>query len=696
VSFLAPLMLLGLLGIGVPIAIHLIGRRRARVVRFAALDFLMASKRRTARRLRLRERLLFVVRALVCLAIPAALAKPVTSCASRGPEVTRGPQAAVLILDDSFASAYRLEGRSLLDRAIAEADRVLTQLGPEAEVAILRAAEAAEDAGGLSREHLRLRETLAGLRPSARPADLDRALTRAAQLLAGSNHERRTVFLFSALPAHALGQGEPAWGADGPALELIDLRGGHPLPNRAITRATVEADPATGSRGIAVTAEITSFAPEPVTGLGVSLRVGERVVATGTVDLLPGQRQLKRFLAALPAGRRAAEIVVELEGDALSIDDRRWLFAELRDEVRVLLVDGDPRTTRHDDELFYLAKALRPGDRSDTGTVIATITTDDLAGARLDDFDVVVLANCRALPAERVEALDQWVRGGGGLLVTVGDQVRPSEYRATMRRLLPQELTDPIEPGFGATPEERAARALHLVKWEADHPIFAPFSRDAPGLRDARFTRVFLLGPTTDTADRKVLARYSNGAAALVEATRGEGRLLLFTSTIDRDWNDLPIRSGFLPLVQQSIRHLARKQSRRGADEILVGRGVALPTLEMKRLEVRPPEGRPTVYDGERLAGRAFVRYLGTERPGVYRVRGTDATGATRDLDELAFAANLDPRGSDLAAADVARLPRSGSGRPGDVPSERRVELWHAVAAGLLLLLLLESILVLR
>src|SRR5438045_2307304 len=99
-------MLVGLAGILVPVAIHLIGRRRARVVRFAALDFLMSSKRKVARRLQLRERLLFVVRALVCLAIPLALAKPVTSCASHGPTVEGGPQAVVLVVDDSFSSGY--------------------------------------------------------------------------------------------------------------------------------------------------------------------------------------------------------------------------------------------------------------------------------------------------------------------------------------------------------------------------------------------------------------------------------------------------------------------------------------------------------------------------------------------------------------------------------------------------------------
>src|SRR5688500_6846534 len=105
-GFLAPLMLAGLAALAVPIANHLIGRQRARIVKFAALDFLMSTKRRTARRLRLRERVLLLVRIIACAAVVLALAKPFTSCERKGPRVTRGPQAAVLVVDDSFAAAY--------------------------------------------------------------------------------------------------------------------------------------------------------------------------------------------------------------------------------------------------------------------------------------------------------------------------------------------------------------------------------------------------------------------------------------------------------------------------------------------------------------------------------------------------------------------------------------------------------------
>jgi hypothetical protein len=235
------------------------------------------------------------------------------------------------------------------------------------------------------------------------------------------------------------------------------------------------------------------------------------------------------------------------------------------------------------------------------------------------------------------------------------------------------------------------------VKWEADHPIFTPFSKDAPELADAKFFKISLLGPTTATSDRKVLARFTNGAAALVEASIGAGRTLLFTSTLDRDWNDLPIHPGFLPLIQQAVRHLARKHALGTESDHLVGASVALPTSDLKKLEIRGPEGAGAVFEGDRIAARSSVRYSRTDHPGIYRVIGTDQTGATHDRDELAFAINIDARGSDLTAAPVASLPTSGTGgATAPTDNTRRVELWHALAAIVLLLLLAEGILVQR
>jgi hypothetical protein len=699
-------MLIGVLGLAVPIALHLIGRQRAKIVRFAALDFLVATKRRTARRFRLRERLLLIVRAVACAAIAIALAKPYTSCARKGPRVARGPQAVALVIDDSFASGYLVGGAPWLRRATDEARRILIQLGPEAEVAIVRASEAADHPSELTRDHLRLRDQLLALEPSARPADTTRALARAAQLLASSSHQRRTVYLISLLARTGLRADDPPWGAEGPALVTVDLRP-DAMPNLAVTSLRVDPDPGTGSRGMAFDAEVTSFGDAPA-NVELSLAIGDRVVARGTLAIGPRERRAKRFLATLPPGTRATDASVSISGDALPIDDRRWVRASLRDRVRVLLVDGDPRTVRHDDELFYLEAALRPGDREDSGTQVRSITAEELAGIEprakgkagaieLEEFDAVVLANVAALPAERVDVLAQWVGRGGGILIAPGDRVDPAAYDRTMLPLLAQSLRDPIDTTWGATPQDRDSRALRLVKWESDHPIFAPFSTTAPELADAKFHKIVLLGPTTDTADRKVLARFTNGAAALVEASIGAGRTILYTSTLDRDWNDLPIHPGFLPLVQQTVRHLARKHAQVSAADHLVGASVALPTPDLKKLQVQGPENISAIFEGDRITGRASVRFARTEHPGVYRVFGTDPSNITRLRDDLAFVVNVDPRGSDLTRAAPSALPASGrGGGPGSADDQRRVELWHGLAAALLLLLLAEGLLVQR
>lgn len=246
-EFLAPIMLVGLAGAAVPIAIHLIGRRRARVVRFAAMDFLLGSDRKVARYLRLREILLLIARVLAIVAIPLALAKPFTSCAADGPVVERGPQAAAIVIDNSLASSYELGGRRLLDRARDRAKTALDQMGPEAEVVVLTAAEGAGAPEELTLDHVALRRAIDSVEMVPRPLDATTALRRAAELLQGSEQPRRHVYLLTTGPARALALRELPWDpATGPALTVIDVSDGAALDNAAVVDLQVRPDPAAG------------------------------------------------------------------------------------------------------------------------------------------------------------------------------------------------------------------------------------------------------------------------------------------------------------------------------------------------------------------------------------------------------------------------------------------------------------------
>lgn len=700
-EFLAPLMLLGTVGAAVPIAIHLYGRRRAPVRRFGAIDFLLGTRERVARRLRIRELLLLAVRVAACLAIPLALAKPFVSCAARGPVIERGPQAVVLLVDNSYAMAYRIGGETLLSRAKARAREVLHALGPEADVAVVFAAEGTEPPVELSRDHLRLADQIDDAPLVHRPADVPRAIRASAALLAGSPHIARRIYVFSSLTAGGFPGGEALEGPL-PELHYIDVTGGVALPNLAVVAAQAERDPDVGARGVRVTAELANYGPEPVRERSVTLFVGGRPVARGLVSIEPGQTVTKRFSAALPAEGRGADVVVEIDDEGLDLDDRRYLHVELRREVRVLVVDGDPRAVRHEDETFYLETALRPGDRADSALSVTTSTVDDLPRRRLADYDVVFLCNVKPLEPARVAELEAWVRAGGGLFVSVGDHVEPDAYNRIMGPLLPQELRSVKDTAPGvADAAERRRRGERLGRYEARHSIFEVFSSRGDAIRQASFWRFFLVGPTTTVEKRRTLARFESGAPALVEASLGRGRVLLFLSSIDRDWNDLPIYSGYLPLVQQATRYLARAITRETQADRVVGRvheiGVA---PEYRRLEVTSPSGRRTVFEGARLIGRHTVTFTATDEPGVYHVAAAGEEGVLRPRPALQFVVNLDPRGSDTRRVAPERLPAGGSAATDAVAAarapRRRVELWHGLAAALLVFLFGEALLVRR
>lgn len=684
-------MLLGIVGAAIPIAVHLQGRRKAKVIRFAALDFLMGTDKRLAKKLVLRQKALLFARVVICLIIPLVLSKPYASCTKQGPLVATGPQAAVLLIDNSLPSSYIVDGQSLLSRSIEDARNILIQLGPEAEIAIVKTVGTKGDE--LSRDHLLLGSLLDDIEGSYEMASMQDALARSSQLLSSSGHSQKTVFVLATPTRQSFPDILKSPGA--PNIRFVSPldNDATQLDNVALIDLLVRGNANIGDRGVSINAKVQNFSAGPKT-VNLTLSIGAKVIAKGELSLQPGEIKKKRFSANLSEESRRAEISVTLDSDPLEADNQRFVVVDSREQVPILLINGDPHTIRHEDELYYLEAALRPGDRSDSGASIVVSTPDALNETSLDGFDVIVLANVEPLSSEVVKKLAAWVRAGGGLWLSVGDKVSPSDYNERMGPLLAQELHTALDLQSGR--KVSSGKALRLSKIETDHPIFSVFKKDAPGLYNASFDQVMLLGTTTEVKERKVLARYTNGAAALIETRKGKGRLLLFTSTLDRDWNDLAIHPGYLPFVQASTRYLAAKPFQSGSRNVLVGSSVALKLVPGDtRLEVSGPEESRRVLEGDKVRDRKSARLDALVLPGFYNIQSSDKNGILQSRPQSSFVVNVDTAGSDLRLVDPASLEnQSAIANSGEQPSTfRQVELWHGVAAGLLFFLMLESML---
>lgn len=692
--FLAPGFALFAALFVVPLLVHLIGRSRAKVRRFAPIDLLLRSERRVATRTKLREILLLVLRALAIAAVPLILAKPFYEAASDLPGAVTGAQSAVIVLDDSLSMTAVLDGQSLLERGKARARRILKALGRDAELALVvgsRGAPRPAPVGDLTTDRARISRALDEVKPSARATDLSTALKRAAQILTAAGRPEKRVYLVSDLQASGF-DADPPWAADaGIELVPVDVTDGKPPPNRAVVDLRVEPAPHLGPRGVRVSVDVANHSDAAVKDLPVTLRIGGKPVAKGLVEVPARERVTKRFFHtfARAAGGEVGvhDVQAELEPDALAADDRRWARVEVRRDVRALVVDGDPRTVRRDDEVFYLETALRPGDRADSQLDVVTVTADELQRQRLADFDVVFLANVK--PDLDARVLREFVDKGGGLFISAGSNVDPDAWNQRLGELLPQPLHS-VRDG-----EQRIGRV------EREHPALAPLSLKDDPFREVKVSRYLLFKPTQG-GDRQVTLRLEDGAPLLIERALGQGRVMLLATTVDRDWSDLPIQPIFLPLVQQAARHLARAPLHEPDPPVVVGQRQDIGLEEGdQRVEVTLPSGATRLFDRDRVVGRKALAFTDTGEPGVYRVAvSTSDRGGLKPRPQHTFVVNVDPVESDLQRIPDARLARlrAGAGATaaaGQAP-KRRVELWHALGAALLVMLLGEAVLLRR
>ena len=129
-QFLFPWLLLGTLGISVPIAIHLFNRFRYKEVEWGAMELLRRAIIIRSRRIRLEDLLLMALRCLIIALIALALARPVIT-PTGAPWLGKSNDVSVVIgLDASFSMGHRPGGMSRFDHAAKRVREIAKTLKP--------------------------------------------------------------------------------------------------------------------------------------------------------------------------------------------------------------------------------------------------------------------------------------------------------------------------------------------------------------------------------------------------------------------------------------------------------------------------------------------------------------------------------------------------------------------------------------
>ncbi|MBL50160.1 MAG: hypothetical protein CMP28_14605 [Roseibacillus sp.] len=645
-SFLNTAMLWGLAALAVPIVIHLLNRRRFRRVRWAAMRFLKMSVEQNQRRMKLEDWILLLLRCALVALLALLVARPVMEGIAGVP----GSRVAAAILIDNSASMGSREGQGSRLELAREAARAIVDGLPQGSPVAVSGAFRPEEA---TADHDLALARIGEVPQTDRHADLLIALEEAARGLEGQSASEKELYLVT--DGHA-----EEWGSF-PVLEarLRELAAGIKVhlvmvgtaapANLGISRLAPAATLAAVDQPFRIDVDVTNYGESPALSVPVRLRVdGQPMGDPWIIDQLnAGSSESATLYATLPSAG-FHRVTVALEADGVPFDDERTVIIRGMNEVRVLLVDGDPRAEDRESETFFLRHALAPvseGMRGSYPVKPSIVKVSDLAGEALDGYHALVLANVADISLAFADRLATYVEAGGGLVIFPGGNLRPESYNTLLggrHALLPVSFTAGDAP---------ASRPRSVVPTETN-----PLDLDGDLLSGAKFRQVLAVEPGNQ--DHRLALRYDDGSPALVEGDFGLGKVFVFTSTADLAWNDFAIRPAFVPFVNRllggilqnrwrSLNVEAGANLRHRLDAALAGR-------EATVFEVGDPEalGQLTRLSG--VPGSSLLEFDQCHRGGAYQ--------ATIDgwPHPVLFAAQPSVRESSLGLLGAEQLDRLG------------------------------------
>lgn len=664
-SFLTPLFLVGLAGLAVPVIIHLIQKERKNVVAFPSLMFLRRIPYQSVERRRIRNWPLLLLRLAALTLIVVAFARPFLRSEKLAVAAAGGAREVVVLLDRSYSLAYA----DRWQRATAAAHQAVNALAGSDRGSIVLFDTGAEVALRSTPDRGRLHAAIDSAGVGAAATKFGPALKLAGSLLSESGLPNKEVVLISDFQRHAWLGAEGVRLPDGTRVTPVSVANGA-VVNVSITPAVLQRTSVSGQERVTVTAGAVNRGDAAV-DVPVSLEVDGRVIQTKSLSLAPNGSASVRFDPFAPAVDFTRGSV-RLADDPLRRDNVFHFVVSPPQRVKVVIVEG-PGTSRA--ASLYLSQALALGDSpafDATVRRVEALSADDLSGA-----GVVVLND---VPVSQVtgDRLAAFVRAGGGLFAAFGE-------RASWPAAVPGVM--PAVPG--ATADRTQSTPGRVGALEYGHPIFESFR--APRSGDFSSARFYTYRTVSAAPEAQVLARYDDGAPALLERKVGAGRVLAWTSTLDVTWNDLALKPVFLPFIHRVGATLAAYTQRPAS--MTVGDVLPAPAGAGSG---RQSGGVPVVVapGGDRVAVDGTTQVVELREQGFYELRAGE-----RDPEPITVASNVDLIESDMRPIDPQEVTAGATGLAGGaaaagsntvVTNEERERSqrvwWYLLFAGLLLL----------
>jgi hypothetical protein len=571
-SFLQTAFAAGLAALAVPVLIHLFFRLRTKRVELGTIRFLKIVLEENARRRKVMRWFLLALRLACILLLVGLFARPYLSEAAPGAD----KELVVLLIDQSATMHVKGEGGRPLEQAIAEARKVLATAGEGSRIeaalfdhAVHPLKPAESDKSGTSSIEQQLQQALAQSNQYG-ATSYGAAMSWARDVLVGAPSGPKQLHLFTDLQRSGLDWLEVEPIPPGIKVHLHNYSRSvvnniavtEVRPSRTWVRPGEGATVAvTVSHGGAFALEdapivleigrvatpLTTDAKTPPARTDFS-RLAGRITQRERVKLEPGASVTVSFeVPPLAEGEWQGRVFIEYDDD-LPFDNQRYFAISSAPAYRVLVATSDEDDSALAGETHFLEAALRlalPDQTYDQSPFAPQLVTLSKGGSlpSLAEFSVVILANTGELSSADAIAIENHLKGGGGLIVFTGDKTTRQSLAALAE--LGISIAD-----LGQTQVTRDL-PWRISKWDRLNPIFLPFND--PQYGDLRRLMFAAYTKATPAKGAQILAEFDTGDPLLISQQVGPGSIFLVTTSCGRNWSDWARSSLYLPFVHQLL-----------------------------------------------------------------------------------------------------------------------------------------------
>ena len=690
--FLFPWMLLGSLGIAVPIAIHLLNRYRYKVVDWGAMELLRKALITRSKRIKIEDWLLLVLRCLIVMLLALALSRPVLT-PEGAPWLGKGNDIGMVIaVDASFSMSHKPGAKSRFDRAAARTREIFKTLTPGNPVTLVLLGD---------RPRVLLRNTgfdadrfekvLKDATPLPEGLNLEASLDEIDTLAQELRTPVKECYLVSDMQTsswaplseksrHALKKL-----ADGGRVFCMPVAS-ESAENLSITRLELKSGLLRVNGSARYDIDVANHGTQRRDNITVRLLVNDMPIDEGTINKLDAGKSTTISLYARFSQVGAARLTAKLDADELLLDNTRHAVAEIRDKTRVLYVtapaEGGGATAD------YLLTAM--GSLPQGGLDVDKVGWLDLGTRKLANYHTVILNNVPDLPDEHIRTLHYFIREGGGLIVFLGDNSQPllvnARFQYEKAPLLPAELTELTADAKGRPIEP------------ADHPV----SRVISGL-PAEFVgeaKVYRHFPLKLAPGARAILKVAN-QPVIAEHALGRGKIVLFAAAAESRWTNMVVEPFYPILLHEALSFVSRQAHE---TPTLVSHSLLFPLpvkegSDVRKVTFQPQGGKSTAVAAVVREGQVIAELPNAEQPGFFEVRTEPETTP------LFAAVNVDPRESrvqslkpegfgELFGASPVRIVSEGDSIESSV-RESRIgrEFWREMLYLALALLVVEGLL---